>query len=52
MASSMHRYTYVCIVYLIYRFSTDDWLKRLMKRKQEETTREKRRVCSLLSPIS
>ena len=26
-------------------FSSDDWLKRLMKRKEEETIREKRRVC-------
>lgn len=28
-------------------FSSDDWLKRLMKRKEEETAREKRRVGSI-----
>jgi hypothetical protein len=36
-----YHFDYVRIFY----FSSDDWLKRLMKRKEEETAREKRRVC-------
>ncbi len=34
---------------ICFYFSSDDWLKRLMKRKEEETAREKRRVCSTKS---
>jgi hypothetical protein len=33
------------LFYICFYFSSDDWLKRLMKRKEEETAREKRRVC-------
>ena len=34
----------VCRMYPGLFFSSGDWLKRLMKRKEEETAREKRRV--------
>ena len=34
--------------YPSFECSSDDWLKRLMKRKEEETIREKRRVCPLI----
>ncbi len=33
-----------CDFVLGFYFSSGDWLKRLMKRKEEETAREKRRV--------
>jgi hypothetical protein len=35
---------YISLILYLILFSSGDWLKRLMKRKEEETAREKRRV--------